>query len=62
MDLIPSPSTSSIKANFDDCSLLIYIFFMTFEVEIVFFVDLQNWENNFRFTVCTKHVNQQRNA
>ena len=30
-------------------------------MKIYFFCfDLQNWQNNFRFTICTKHVNQQR--
>ena len=26
----------------------------------IFCFDLQNWQKNFRFTTCTKHVNQQR--
>ena len=56
------PIVFSIKPKFD------YQFFVDLCVLlksrmwncVLFWFDLQNWQNNFRFKTCTKYVNEQR--
>ena len=40
-----------------DCCVLYELLMWIF---VLFWFDLQNWQNNFRFTTCSKHINQLR--
>ena len=50
------------RPKFDNQFFVYLCFLYNLQMWNCFCFDLQHWQNNFRFTKCTRNVNQQRNG